>query len=130
MESYSRVIFWSACTVLLLLSCTLSGCTSTQDQGTTTPATPASSAVPDVITIKNFAFNPETLTVRTGTTVTWVNQDEAIHQVDTDSGVPVTFTSPSLDKGSSYEFTFTQPGTYSYHCTIHTEMKGTIIVEP
>jgi plastocyanin len=110
---------------MLLLTCTLSGCTSTQDQ-----ATPASSAVPNVITVKNFAFSPETLTVRTGTTVTWVNQDEAIHQIDTDGGGPVTFTSPSLDKGSSYEFTFTRPGTYAYHCTIHPEMKGTVIVEP
>src|SRR5674476_221169 len=104
MASYSRVIFWSACAVMLLLTCTLSGCTSPQDQGTTTPATPASSAAPDVITVKNFAFSPETLTVRTGTTVTWVNQDEAVHQIDTDGGVPVTFTSPSLDKGASYEF--------------------------
>ncbi len=125
MVSYSRVIFLSACTVMLLLTCTLSGCTSPQDQ-----ATPASPAVPDVITVKNFAFSPETLTVRTGTTVTWVNQDEAVHQIDTDGGVPVTFTSPSLDKGASYEFTFTRPGTYAYHCTIHPAMKGTIIVEP
>lgn len=130
MVSYSRVIFWSACTVMLLLTCTLSGCTSSQDQGTTIPATPASSDVPNVITVKNFAFSPDTLTVRTGTTVTWVNQDEAVHQIDTDGGVPVTFTSPSLDKGASYEFTFTQPGTYAYHCTIHPAMKGTVIVEP
>ena len=64
-----------------------------------------------------------------GTTVTWLNQDEAVHQIDSDSKAQVTFVSDSLAHGASFSFTFTQPGTYTYHCTYHPTMKGTIVVQ-
>jgi plastocyanin len=41
----------------------------------------------------------------------------------------VTFTSGTLANGAAYQFTFTQPGTFTYHCTIHPSMTGTIIVQ-
>jgi plastocyanin len=82
-----------------------------------------------LIAIKNFAFSPATLTIKTGTTVTWTNQDGAPHQIASDPGAPVAFKSESLVTGASYQFTFTQAGIYSYHCTIHPSMKGTIIVQ-
>jgi plastocyanin len=83
----------------------------------------------NLVTIKNFAFSPAILTIKTGTTVTWTNQDGAPHQVASDPGTPVAFSSDSLANGASFQFTFTQPGTYAYYCTIHPSMKGTIIVQ-
>jgi len=68
---------------------------------------------------QNFAFDPSPLTVRTGTVVTWTNQDAAPHTIVSDAGSPAAFSSDSLSTGASYTFTFTQPGTYTYHCSIH-----------
>ena len=81
------------------------------------------------ITIKNFAFDPSTLTVKTGTVVTWVNQDAAPHTIVSDTGSLVAFSSDSLPTGASYNVTFTTPGTYTYHCSIHPSMTGTIVVQ-
>ena len=69
------------------------------------------------------------LTIRTGTTVTWTNQDSAPHQIASDSGSPLSFSSDSLSNGASYQVTFAEPGTYSYHCAIHPSMKGTVVVQ-
>lgn len=81
---------------------------------------------PNTVIIQNFAFNPDTLTVPVGTTVTWTNKDSAVHNVISDTGA---FGSENLNQGNSYSFTFTQGGDYPYICTIHPSMKGTIIVK-
>ena len=77
--------------------------------------------------ILNYKFDPETLTVPVGTTVTWVNHDEVPHSVmSSDKG----FTSSGgLDTGESYSYTFTKAGTYSYYCSLHPFMTAKIIVE-
>jgi len=103
------------------------GCSSYQ----TPPATAApttSAAGGNTVAIKNFAFDPSSLTVKSGTVVKWTNQDGAPHTIVSDTSSPATFSSDSLSSGASYSFTFTQPGTYTYHCSIHPSMKGTIIV--
>jgi len=103
------------------------GCSSSQ----TPPATAAptsSVAGGNTIAIKNFAFDPSSLTVKSGTVVKWINQDGASHAIVSDTGSTVAFSSDPLSSGASYSFTFTHPGTYSYHCSIHPSMKGTIIV--
>ena len=69
------------------------------------------------------------MTVKTGKTVTWVNQDTAPHTIVADTGSPTAFSSDTLVTGESYKFTFAQLGTYTYHCSIHLSMKGTIIVQ-
>jgi len=85
--------------------------------------TPAAAAVG----IDNFTFNPQTLTVKAGTTVTWTNKDDIPH------GIAVTDNafkrSQALDTDDSFSFTFTTPGTYQYFCYIHPHMTGTIVVE-
>lgn len=78
------------------------------------------------IDINNFAFNPATVTVAVGTTVNWVNNDSASHTVTSDTGI---FESGSLAKGGTYSFTFANAGTYKYHCSVHSSMKGTVIVQ-
>jgi plastocyanin len=80
------------------------------------------------VTIQNFAFNPSPLNVAVGTTVTWMNSDSATHTTTSDAGSAISWDSGALSTGSKFSFTFTQAGTYTYHCAIHSYMQGTIIV--
>jgi plastocyanin len=80
------------------------------------------------VTIDNFAFAPATLTVARGTTVKWTNKDDEPHTVVSDRD-PKLFKSPALDTDESFSFTFNDPGTYKYYCTIHPHMQGTIVVQ-
>jgi len=77
------------------------------------------------VSIKNFAFNPPNATVAPGTTVTWVNNDQAPHTATANNGA---FDSGTLQPGQSYSFTFDKPGTYAYHCNIHPDMTATVTV--
>ena len=79
------------------------------------------------VAIQNFTFNPRILMVPTGTTVTWVNEQQSTaHNIYSYNG---TFQSKNLNTGDNYSFKFTKSGTYRYHCTIHPNMTGTIIVQ-
>jgi amicyanin len=79
------------------------------------------------VSIDNFTFGPQTLTVKAGTTVTWTNKDDIPHGIASDNNA---FTkSKALDTDDSYSFTFTTPGTYQYFCYVHPFMKGTVVVE-
>jgi plastocyanin len=127
MSPQSRSLFWLACAVILILACFGVGCYSAPAPSATTAPAPAAGA--NVVMIRNFAFSPATLTVRAGTTVTWTNDDSPPHAIASDAGSPVTFSSSPLANGATFSFTFTQAGSYPYHCSIHPSMKGTIIVE-
>jgi plastocyanin len=90
-------------------------------------AAPSGPAVPtNAVTITNFAFSPGVVTVPVGTAVTWTNMDEEPHTVvDGAQGIK----SPVLgNQGSHFTFTFAKPGTYSYNCSIHPFMHGTVVV--
>ena len=78
------------------------------------------------VTISNLAFSPLSLTVAVGTTVTWTNKDSVAHTVTSDSGV---FNSGNLANGATFSNTFNTAGTFAYHCSIDTNMTGTIIVQ-
>jgi amicyanin len=78
------------------------------------------------VTIDNFTFDPPKLTVKAGTTVTWVNRDDIPHTVASSTRV---FKSKALDTDNSFTFTFTTPGSYAYFCSLHPHMTGTIVVE-
>ena len=79
------------------------------------------------VEIQNFAFMPKTLTVRAGSKVVWTNLDEEPHIVVSAGGnFP---NSPGLDTNDSYSATFDKPGTYTYYCSIHPMMVGTIVVQ-
>ena len=79
------------------------------------------------VSIGDFFFSPASVTVQPGTTVTWVNNGQAPHTV-TATDPAGAFDSGTLQPGESFSFTFKQPGTYAYHCTIHPFMKGTVTV--
>jgi plastocyanin len=78
------------------------------------------------VNIVNFKFDPGTLTVDVGTKVTWTQLDETIH--DSTSKTKV-WSSPILNKGDKYSYTFTKAGTYEYWCSIHPEMLGRVVVK-
>jgi plastocyanin len=80
------------------------------------------------INIDKFKFEPMTLTIPAGTTVTWINHDKTAHSVISGEG-PVSFKSTGLDTDDKYEFTFTKPGTYKYRCSLHPQMTGIITVQ-
>jgi len=87
-------------------------------------ATAADAPAPQ-IEIKNFHFEPATLEVAAGTTVTWVNHDAEIHAVTSAEGL---FASPGIDGDERFSFRFDKPGTYAYRCALHAQMTGTIVV--
>ena len=77
--------------------------------------------------INSMSFGPRMLKIRVGTTVIWTNHDVSSHTITFDDG---SVESGELTPGESYEFTFTAPGTYNYHCSMHPEqMKVVIEVE-
>lgn len=85
-------------------------------------------AAPNQIVIDDFAFGPQTLTVAAGTEVVWVNKDDEPHTVVA-SGDAKLFKSPALDTGDKFSYVFAAKGTYTYYCSIHPHMTGTVIVQ-
>lgn len=87
-------------------------------------------AAPDAasqVMIDNFAYSPVPLTVKVGTTVTWINHDDIPHTVDsTDKKLK----SAALDTDEKFEFQFKEPGEYPFYCRIHPKMTGKIVAQP
>jgi amicyanin len=79
------------------------------------------------VKIANFTFDPPVLTMKAGTTVTWVNNDDIPHLVSEKDGK---FRSSALDTGDKFSQTFSAAGTVEYFCAIHPHMTGKIVVEP
>jgi plastocyanin len=97
-----------------------------------TPA-PATAAVPSpapspvsTIHIKNFAYVPDTVTIHPGSTVRFVEDDETPHTV---TATDHSFDSGNLNQKDTWKHTFAKEGTYTYLCTYHPYMKGTVIVK-
>ncbi len=87
----------------------------------------APTAGPNQIVIKDFMFSPMVLTVKSGEKITWINRDEEPHTV---VSVQKQFTkSRALDTDDQFTITAGAPGTYTYFCSVHPKMTGTIIVE-
>jgi plastocyanin len=78
------------------------------------------------VVIENFSYQPTTLTVAAGTTVTCVNHDDEPHTV---TETNKRFNSKALDNGDRFSKDFTQPGTYNYYCALHPKMTGQVIVK-
>jgi len=129
MSSHARYGILITGIIMLIMACMVAGCSSSQNAPTSPSVAPTINTDANSITIENFAFNPATLTIKPGSKVSWTNRDGVDHTIVSDSGSPVLFKSEALATGASFSFTFTQPGTYAYYCSIHPSMKGTIIVQ-
>jgi plastocyanin len=127
-----------ALTVLLVAA----GCGSSSSASTTTSQTPATAPSTGSgatnVTIQNFAFTPQTLTVKAGTTVTWTNKDSVQHNIVSTKSIAAStattslYNSGLLGQGQTFSFTFSKPGTYFYECSIHATqpaMHATVIVQ-
>jgi plastocyanin len=77
------------------------------------------------VSIVDFAFQPASVELATGGTVTWTNTGQAPHTVTADDG---SFDSGTLSPGATFSQTFATAGTFTYHCNIHPQMTATVIV--
>jgi len=96
------------------------------------PQAPAPVAAPGqasgtAVSIAGFAFVPPTITVAAGQSITWTNTDPVAHTSTSDDRT--SWDSGDLGPNASFSTTFAQPGTYTYHCTIHPFIRGTVIVK-
>ena len=92
----------------------------------TLAATPESSPPGIEVKIDNFSYSPAAVTVKAGTQITWTNHDDIPHTVVSSDNV---FKSKTLDTDEKFSFIPTQPGTYSYFCSIHPKMTAHIVVQ-
>lgn len=76
------------------------------------------------VLMQNNRFSPGTLTVSAGTTVKWTNRDNATHNV-----ISATFSSSDMNQNTEFTHTFSTAGTFTYSCTHHSGMTGTIVVQ-
>lgn len=82
-----------------------------------------------VIDVKNMSYSPASVTIEAGQTVQWKFDDNGLpHDVSGDGELEGVLQSELLTEGT-YEYTFDDPGTYTYHCTPHPMMVGTVIVQ-
>jgi plastocyanin len=113
-------------TLSLLSLIVLSACGAGPGKPPQSAASAATAATARAVTIsiKDFKFSPQTLTIAAGTTVTWKNLDDEPHNLRGTEQVR----SGALDENETYSVKFDKPGTYKYGCSIHGRMHGTIIV--
>ncbi|MGH2542617.1 MAG: cytochrome P460 family protein [Ardenticatenaceae bacterium] len=83
---------------------------------------------PNEVLIDSMSFSPRTLTVKVGTTVTWTNHDVVPHTTTSNDGV---WDSGALQPGDEFSFTFNEPGTFNYFCSMHpAQMRAAIEATP
>jgi len=78
------------------------------------------------VIISNLSFQPASITVERGLAIVWRNQDTVTHTVTAEDG---SFNSGPIVAGDMFEQRFDRVKTYTYSCSIHPEMKGTIVVK-
>ena len=108
-----------------------SGATSSSEKADDSSSVSTNTTAPSAtseVSIEDMAFTQASITVKKGTTVTWTNKDSVQHSVAPDSETSEFKEGDLLSKGQSYKVTFNTPGTYSYHCTPHPSMKGSVTV--
>ena len=121
----------------ILFTLAVTGCGGYSSSPSTPSPTPGPSPSPSptgtTITIPSnarslgtAAYSPNPATVTQGTVVTWTNTDSTTHDMVADGGA---FDSGRVGQNGTFSFTFSQRGTYTYHCSIHPSMTGTVVVQ-
>jgi plastocyanin len=96
--------------------------------GSVNNGNPPAAGTSNSVSIAGMAFAPSGLTVKNGATVIWKNNDGIAHTVTSNDGT--SFNSGTLVAGATFSYIAKTPGTFGYHCTIHSGMKATLIVTP
>jgi len=112
--------------MLALAACSGSSSPAASAAPSVAPSVAPPDATGSAVTIASFKFEPATLTISVGTTVTWTNNDSASHTVTADDG---SFKSGTLGKGGTFSQTFATAGTFAYHCNFHSSMTATVTVQ-
>jgi plastocyanin len=130
----------STTTTIAITTSTKATTTLPPTTSTTTSTSPVISVGRANVVIANRSFNPENITVRAGTIITWVNNDSSEHQIISDVGFAgksggfsrqiFDLKSSRMYKGSSYSYRFQRVGNYTYHCNIYPNLRGSIQVLP
>ncbi len=105
-------------------ACGKSYTTATTYNPPNTPNPPPSGA--KSVTISDFAFTPASITIAKGSSVTWTNNGPSTHTVTAGDG---SFNSGNLPSGGKFSHTFSTTGTFAYHCAIHPQMTGSVVVQ-
>lgn len=117
--------------LLVLVPLLVAGCGSggsdSSDKKSGGSAPPAATAKADKVDIKDFKYKPETVEIKAGTTVSFTNEDTALHTAT--SQPQGKFDSGDIAKGQTKAVTFKKPGTFKYFCVYHPFMKGTVKVK-
>jgi plastocyanin len=100
--------------------------------GVVPPPTPPPSGPPPSVAVRevaiiDFGFEPAESVVAAGTTVVWSVTQESPHTITADDG---SFDSDIVDVGGRYQHTFSDAGTFAYHCRLHPQMQAIIVVDP
>ncbi len=119
-----RIVGLLVALALVLVAC---GSSASSAPSAAAPAAPAGSSAGGAVAIIDFAFQPASVSVPKGTTVTWTNTGATAHTVTADDA---SFDSGNVDVGKTFSTTANTAGTIAYHCTIHPQMKATIVVAP
>ncbi len=111
---------------LLILAIVISVTASCSKSSSGSNYTGGGTGTGNTVSIQNYSFSAASLTVTAGATVVWTNNDGVTHTVTADDN---SFNSGNVTPGSTYSLKFATKGTFTYHCSIHTMMKGTIVVQ-
>jgi plastocyanin len=122
MSGVQRILFVSIMGAALFAGACSSNSPSTGPSGPATTVTIPSGA--SALTVTAYSPNPVNVTV--GTTVRWSNADSTPHNATADGGL---FSTGNLNGGSTFDFKFQTAGTFAYHCTLHPNMVGTVVVQ-
>ena len=112
--------------VLVGLALASLACSSSSNPSTPSNGSVNVSIVPNSQTLTTNAYNPNPVTISHGGTITWMNNDAITHTATSDTGV---WDSGNLGPGASFSKTFQNAGTFTYKCTIHPGMVGTVNVQ-
>lgn len=123
MKRILRAVLLAA--IPLLALAVIAGCGSSGGTSGGSGSSGGSSASGATVVAKGFAFSPSSISIKVGESVTWTNEDSAMHAVTGDGGID----SGNLATGESYTKTFDAAGTYAYKCSIHPSMTGEVVVK-
>jgi plastocyanin len=127
--SVSKINFIAGIFLISILmisnSCSKSSAYNTPNTGNTGGTGGTGGPGTNQVFIQGMAFNPASITVKAGTTITWTNKDAVAHTVTSDSNA---FNSGTVNSGATFSFTFATVGTYAYHCAIHPSMVASVTV--